>query len=72
MARIHGRRWWTLVLWGAWLPVVVTCQPLDVLVDVFSDDGVLVVDGPRDYYVVDDWRNDDVGFDFWFDHWDDD
>lgn len=68
MARSCGRRWLTLILGGAWLPVVVTCQPLDILVDVFSDGGVFVVDGTRDYYVVEECCGDDFGFDFWFDH----
>jgi hypothetical protein len=59
-----------LLVSGAWLPLTVTCQPMDAVIDIVGNGGSLIVAGPSDYYVVDDgphWFD----FGFWHDEYDD-
>jgi hypothetical protein len=58
-----------LLVSGAWLPLTVTCQPMDAVIDIVRD-GSVVIDAPADYYVVDDgphWFD----FSFWHDEYND-
>ena len=57
-----------LLLSGAWLPVTITCQPRDAVIDIIPADGTIVVDQPADYYVVDNGGWPWFDFSFWHDH----